>query len=241
MLEGSNLLGSLRAKDRALLEPYISDCALAAGESIYEPGEIVRHAFFPRGSALAVYLVEMESGDIVETTMIGREGALGGIVSHGEMPSYARSCVMHEGVFYRIASADLERVKEQSSQVRHLFARYADCLMAQIFQAVACNASHTIEQRAAKWLCAAMDRTGESDITMTQEQLAAMMGIGRSYASRVVQRFKAEGLVRTRRGGLRVLDPEGLRGHACSCNELVKSHFDTVLKGVYPQGQSGSA
>jgi CRP-like cAMP-binding protein len=108
-------------------------------------------------------------------------------------------------------------------------------MMAQVFQAVACNASHTIEQRAAKWLCAAMDRTGESEITMTQEQLASMMGIGRSYASRVVQRFKGEGLVRTRRGGLKVLDQEGLRGRACSCNELVRRHFDTVLRGVYPE------
>jgi CRP-like cAMP-binding protein len=142
---------------------------------------------------------------------------------------------MHEGSFYRIASADLERVKEQSEQVRHLFARYADCMMAQVFQAVACNASHTIEQRAAKWLCAAIDRTGEAEIVMTQEQLASMMGIGRSYASRVVQRFKGDGLVQTRRGGLKVLDEAGLRSHACCCNELVKQHFDTVLKGVYPE------
>jgi hypothetical protein len=50
----------------------------------------------------------------------------------------------------------------------------------------------------------------------------------------VVQRFKAEGLVKTRRGGLKVLDQPGLRSHACSCNELVRRHFETVLKGVYP-------
>jgi CRP-like cAMP-binding protein len=194
----------------------------------------VRHAYFPRGSALAVFLVLMENGEVVETTMVGREGALGGIVSQGNVPCYARSCVMHEGDFYRIATTDLELAKEQSPQIRHLFARYADCVMAQVFQSVACNASHTIEQRAAKWLCAALDRTGKDEIAMTQEQLASMMGIGRSYASRVVQRFKADGLIKTRRGGLRVLDPEGLRARACSCNEMVKQHFDTVLSGVYP-------
>jgi CRP-like cAMP-binding protein len=235
MLEGSNLLAALRAEDRALLEPHVSECRFAAGESIYEPGDVVGNAYFPRGAALAVFLVQMENGEVVETTMVGREGALGGIVSQGRMPAFARSCVMHEGSFYRIASAELERAKEQSSHVRELFARYADCMVAQIFQSVACNASHTIEQRAAKWLCAALDRTGEDQIAMTQEQLAAMMGIGRSYASRVVQRFKADGLVRTRRGGLTILDQEGLRARACSCNDLVKRHFETVLKGVYPE------
>lgn len=234
MLEGSNLLGALRQKERALLKPLMTECQFSAGETIYEPGEVVRHAYFPRDAALAVFLVMMENGEVVETTMVGREGALGGIVSQGRVPCYARSCVMHEGAFYKIASADLEAVKEQSPQIRHLFSRYADCVMAQVFQSVACNASHTIEQRAAKWLTAAMDRTGEDEIEMTQEQLASMMGIGRSYASRVVQRFKADKIIQTRRGGLKVLDPAGLRDRACLCNDLVKQHFETVLKGVYP-------
>ncbi len=234
MLEGSNLLTTLRPKDRALIEPHVTECRLSAGHALYEPGEIVRHAYFPREGAMAISMVLLETGDAVETVMVGREGALGGIVSQGSIPAYARSCVMHEGSFFRIASADLERAKDDSPQIRYLFARYADCMVAQIFQSVACNASHTIEQRAAKWLCAAVDRTGESDITMTQEQLASMMGIGRSYASRVVQRFKGEGLVKTRRGGIEVLDYTGLKDHACLCNELVRRHFDTVLKGVYP-------
>jgi CRP-like cAMP-binding protein len=236
MLEESNLLAALKQKDRALLKPLITECHLTAGETIYEPGQIVRYAYFPRGSALAVFLVLMENGEVVETTMVGREGAMGGIVSQGSVPSYARSCVMQSGDFYRISSADLEELKEQSPQIRNLFARYADCMMAQVFQSVACNASHTIEQRAAKWLCAALDRTGKDEISMTQEQLASMMGIGRSYASRVVQRFKADGLVQTRRGGLKVLDAQGLRSRACGCNDLVKQHFEIVLKGVYPNG-----
>lgn len=235
MLEGSNLLGALRQKDRALLKPFVTECHFAAGHTICEPGEQVRHAYFPSEAALAVFLVLMENGEVVETTMVGREGALGGIVSQGRVPAYARSCVMHEGTFYRIASADLESVKEQSSQIRDLFARYADCVMAQVFQSVACNASHTIEQRAAKWLCAALDRTGQDEITMTQEQLASMMGIGRSYASRVVQRFKGDAIIQTRRGGLKVLDRDRLRDRACSCNDLVRQHFDVVLRGVYPE------
>jgi DNA-binding MarR family transcriptional regulator len=69
---------------------------------------------------------------------------------------------------------------------------------------------------------------------MTQERFASILGVGRSYASRQIQRFKAEGLVDTRRGGLIVKDTEGLRARACACNEQVRAHFDQVLKGVYP-------
>src|SRR5690606_33420590 len=126
-------------------------------------------------------------------------------------------------------NAELEAAKERSPRLRHLFARYADCVVARIFQSVACNASHTIEQRAAKWLTAATERTGTHYIAMTQEQLASMMGIGRSYASRVLQRLKRDGLLRTRRGGIEVIDPEGLAARACGCNDMVNRYCAAVL------------
>jgi CRP-like cAMP-binding protein len=235
MFDRSDLLAALRPADRDILFPRLSEVQLATGTILYDPGESVDYCYFPCGGAIASFFVLLENGIIVETLMVGREGALGGIVSNGASPAYARSSVMHGGQFYRISAADLDRVKEASPAIRLLFAHYADCLMAQVFQSIACNATHTIEQRAAKWLIAATERIGRSDIAMTQEQLASMMGIGRSYASRVVQRFKGDGLVRTRRGGIEVVDPEGLGQRACMCNESVKRHFDTVLSGVYPR------
>ena len=234
MFQGSNLLSALREEDRALLEPHLRELRFATGQTLYDPGQMVDSCYFPAGVAIGSYYVELDSGVSVETVLVGREGALGGIISQGNVPSSARCSVVHGGTFYCIANPELERAKEHSASIRHLFARYADCLMAQVFQSIACNAIHTIEQRAAKWLTAAVDRTGQTDITMTQEQLASMMGIGRSYASRVVQRFKRDNLVRTRRGGITVLDSAGLLRRACSCNEMVRAHFDTVLKGVYP-------
>jgi CRP-like cAMP-binding protein len=234
MSDRSDLLAALRPQDRDLLFQCLTEVQLETGTVLYDPGQTVDYCYFPSGSAIASFFVLLENGVIVETLMVGREGAIGGIVSSGASPAYARSSIMHGGKFYRIAAADLDRVKEASPAIRLLFAHYADCLMAQVFQSIACNAIHTIEQRAAKWLIAAIERIGRNDITMTQDQLASMMGIGRSYASRVVQRFKGDGLVRTRRGGIEVVDAQRLAQHACPCNESVKRHFDTVLAGVYP-------
>ena len=232
MPDQSELLQALQPQDRALLQPHFTTLHLEAGRILYQPGDFVDHCYFPCGSAIASYFVVLDRGLAVETLMVGREGALGGIVSQGAIPAYARASVMHGGQFMRIALADLERAKASSPSVRALLARYADCLLAQVFQSIACNAAHTIEQRAAKWLIATTQRIGRNDIRMTQEQLASMMGIGRSYASRVVQRFKGDGLVRTRRNGIEVLEPEALRHRACRCNDLVRNHFAKVLRGV---------
>lgn len=234
-IAGSDLLTALRQDDFILIEPKLGECRLKSGDIVYQPGDNVDYCYFPTEGAMCSFFVEMEDGTAVETILVGREGALGGIVSHGSLPAYARANVLHEGVFLRIATRDLETAKERSPAIAHLFARYADCVMAQVFQSIACNAVHTIEQRAAKWLSAAVDRIGRNDVTMTQEQLASMMGIGRSYASRVLQRFKRDGMVRTRRGGIEVLDRDGLRDRACACNDQVEAHFRKVLGDVYPK------
>jgi CRP-like cAMP-binding protein len=235
-ISGSDLLSALRQDDLALLEPRLGECRLKAGDIIYNPGDNVDYCYFPTEGAMCSYFVEMEDGTAVETILVGREGALGGIVSHGSLPAYARANVLHGGSFLRIPTRDLEEAKAKSPAIAHMFARYADCMMAQVFQSIACNAVHTIEQRAAKWLSSAVERIGRNDVTMTQEQLASMMGIGRSYASRVLQRFKRDGMVRTRRGGIEVLDRPGLKERACVCNDQVEGHFRKVLGEVYAQG-----
>ena len=53
-------------------------------------------------------------------------------------------------------------------------------------------------------------------------------------SSRVIQTFKAEGILETRRGAILVKNADALRSRSCLCNEAVKNHFEEVLRGVYP-------
>lgn len=237
----NNLLRALRMDDWTLLQPKLEDWSAPTGTVLHEPGDTIRYAYFPRGSSLISYLVVLTDGRAVETALVGREGAIGGIVSQGRLPAYSRAEVQLGGAFYRIDLNDLEQAKSRSLTLRYLFARYADCLMAQVFQSVACNAAHTIEQRTAKWLLAAIERSGAVDVALTQEQLAAMLGVGRSYLSRIIQDLKLRGVIETRRGWISVKKVDGLRGLVCGCNTCVSRHFDEVLKGVYPAGENGVA
>jgi DNA-binding transcriptional regulator YhcF (GntR family) len=187
-------------------------------------------------------VVPNEDGRDVETILVGREGAVGGIVSQGYLPAYTRIMVKFGGPFARLYVGKLNAAKSKSVTLRNLFARYADCMLAQMFQSTACNAIHSIEQRTAKWIISAMERTeGDDVVPLTHEQLAAMLGVGRSYASRVIQIFKAEGILETRRGSILVCNREALRSRACLCNESVKNHFEEVLRGVYPTEEAPTA
>ena len=231
----NNLLRRLNEADYALLAPHITVDDADANELLYNPGDDVQVVHFPCGPALATFLVPNEDGRDVETILVGREGAVGSIVSEGFLPAYTRIVVKFGGPFARVHVGKLEAAKLRSTSLRHVFARYADCMLAQIFQSTACNAIHSIEQRTAKWILAAMERTGdENSVPLTHEQLATLLGVGRSYASRVLQSFKAEGVLDTRRGSILVRNRDGLRLRACLCNDAVKMHFEEVLRGVYP-------
>lgn len=237
----NNLLRALRSSDADILRPLAQPWWGEVGDTLFEPGETVRYAYFPCGPAMISFLVRLRDGRAIETALVGREGAVGGIVSQGRLPAYAKAEVQFPGPFLRIELEKLEAAKMRSLTLRHLFARYADCLVAQIFQGVACNAAHTIEQRTARWLIAAIERTGSANISLTQEHLAVMLGVGRSYISRVIASLKKRGLLRTSRGGLLVNDLAELKATACECNECIRRHFDDLLKGVYPQEDTALA
>jgi len=231
----NNLLRRLNGADFMLIAPYFTATDVNAGEVLYSPGDDVEIVHFPCGPALVSYLVSNEDGRDVETVLIGREGAVGGIVSQGYLPAYTRIMVKFAGPFVRLSISKLDAAKKQSASLNNIFARYADCMLAQIFQSTACNAIHSIEQRTAKWIVSAMERTDDNEVVpLTHEQLSTLLGVGRSYTSRVIQTFKAEGILETRRGSILVRNPEALKVRACLCNEAVKNHFDEVLRGVYP-------
>jgi len=234
----NNLLRRLDASDFALIAPHLAQEEATSSALLYNPGDDVDTVHFPCGASLVSYLVANEDGRDVETILVGREGAVGGIVSLGYLPAFTRISVKFGGPFVRLAIGKLDAAKTASPSLRNVFARYADCMLAQMFQSTACNAIHSIEQRTAKWIISAMERAnGEGIVPLTHEQLATLLGVGRSYASRVIQTFKAEGVLETRRGSILVRNREALQRRACLCNETVKNHFEEVLRGVYPTAE----
>ena len=110
----NNLLRTLRDQDYALIAPHLVAAQQAANELLYNPGDNVDMVYFPCGSSLVSFLVSNEDGRDVETILVGREGVVGGIVSHGRLPAYCRIVVKYGGPFVRLPVSVLEAAKGQS-------------------------------------------------------------------------------------------------------------------------------
>jgi hypothetical protein len=124
MISGSNLLSVMDPEDRRRIEPELHAVNLKAGDVLFEPGTKVRDSYFPRGGALATYVIDLGKGQRIEAAMVGREGAIGGVVSWGRMPAFAQAGVLNGGSYYRIDNEVLDRQRHASPTLHLLLALY---------------------------------------------------------------------------------------------------------------------
>ena len=228
----NRLLAAVSARDRELIHNHLEVVALPRGRVLFEPGDDVSTTYFPCHKTMISLLIVTRDGREIEAATIGREGAAGGIVSGGHKPAFARAVVQIPGAAFAIPTATLAMVKAGSPAFGELFSRYADALLAQIMQSVACNALHSVEERCSRWLLSTHDRAGDQIIHLTQESLAEMLGVQRTTVTAVVQGLEGRGLVRRHRGRVEIVDRRGLERAACECYAAVEAHFATMLPEV---------
>lgn len=232
---GNRLLSTFSPEARALIEPFGSMVQLETGEVVANRGDEVAATLFPVGPSMVSMAIELADGRSVEAALIGRRGAVGGIVSCGRAPAFARAMVLAGGPAFRLPMGSLDDAKRRSPFIADLFCRFSDYLLAQAMQSVACNIFHAIDRRAARWLLHAQDRTGDR-IDLTQHALAKLLGVQRTTVNAVVQSLEQGGLISTGRGVIYVTDRAGLEGHACECYQQLEDHYAAVIG---PSGSGG--
>lgn len=233
---GNRLLATFPPDLRELLEGRMEIVELDIGKMVLRRGVDVAYSLFPFATTMVSMAVDLDDGRTVEVASIGREGAVGGIISCGNIPAFTRAEVMVAGPAARVSMAALEEAKAKSAHLRNLFCRYSDYLLAQIMQTVACNSFHPIEARAARWLLTAHDRAGNR-LELTQESLAGLLGVQRTTVNAVARELQDEGLITTRRGIIEVHDREGLERRSCECYDRVERFFGEI---VGPKGTGGA-
>jgi len=223
------LLAALPAADYERLEPHLEPVALPLGWALYESGDRQAHVFFPTDGIVSLLYV-MENGASAEIAVTGNEGLIGvSLFMGGGARRAARSCrvpAMATGWGGEI----LKREFELGGPLQHLLLRYTQALITQMAQTAVCNRHHTVEQQLCRWLLLSLDRLSSSEIHMTQELIANMLGVRREGVTEAAGRLQEAGLIRYQRGQIAVLDRPGLEQRVCECYAVVKRECDRLLK-----------
>jgi CRP-like cAMP-binding protein len=174
-------------------------------------------------------VVDLASGEMIETAMIGRDSLVGGSAAVDDDIALNRAVVQVAGVASVVDVGTFRGVAHQSYTFHATLARHRQFILAQAQQSAACNATHTLEARLSRWLLRCHDLLGSDDIPLTQEFLAEMLGARRTSVTLIAGTLQQAGLIRYRRGHIWVTDVEGLRESACECYETNKAQGNRLL------------
>jgi CRP-like cAMP-binding protein len=214
---GNRLLASLPAEDYRRLQPLLESVSLPLKQTLYKPGEVVDHVYFPAGGFVSVVTV-LADGGMVEVATIGNEGMVGiSAITAGFREATLTMVQMEAAGGQRLRAEAFRREINRRGALHDVVSRFSHALMGMIMQSTACNALHTVEQRLARWLLMAHDRVGKDQFPLTQEFLAMMLGAARPTVTIVAGTLQRAGLITYRRGQITVVDREALEQASCEC------------------------
>ena len=111
----------------------------------------------------------------------------------------------------------------------HLLLRYTQALITQMAQTAVCNRHHSLDQQLCRWLLLSLDRLQGSELVMTQELIANMLGVRRDGVTEGALKLQEAKLIRYARGHITVLNRKGLEKRSCECYAVVKKEYDRLL------------
>lgn len=224
----NRLLAALPAKEYQRLLPELESVDLAFAKIIYEPGDTIRHVYFPNNSIVSLLAAGPHHASL-EVGMIGNEGMTGISVFMGVNISRTLALVQGAGTAVRMKAATLHRESDHAGSFHSLLHRYTHSLLTQMSLSSACNRFHPLNSRLARWLLMTHDRIGTDEFRLTQEFMSNMLGVRREGVNKAAGDLQRKQLVRYSRGQMAILDRAGLERSSCTCYGIIKADSDGSL------------
>ena len=217
----NQLLSALPHAERDRLVPKLELVTLPLGQVICESNQRIRWGYFLTSSIVSLFYTT-ENGSTAETALVGNDGVIGTAIFLGGDRSCNRAVVAVAGQSFRIPAMVLLEEFDRTAVLQHVLLRYTHALIAQISQTAVCNRLHSIEQRFCRQLLMCHDRTGSSELMMTQELIAQMLGGRRESVTVAAGHLQDLGLIHYCRGRITILNRVGLEANACECYRIVE-------------------
>ncbi|MBE9054130.1 Crp/Fnr family transcriptional regulator [Nostocales cyanobacterium LEGE 11386] len=222
------MLDSLPETDYEWLQPKLEKVELQQGNILHRAREPITVVYFPTTCILS-WTNSTQMGEIVEVGITGNEGIAGISLFLDEDSTPWQVEVQIPGQAFKLSSKDFIHALSISVGLRQKVTALIYLKMVQLSQSALCNRFHSVEERLCRWLLAAQDQSQTSEIALTRDILARMIGAGRPAVSIVTGTLQTAGLIRANRGKITILNREGMEEAACECYQIVKEALDKYL------------
>lgn len=228
MSPANRLLAALPAEELGRVRSELEAVELRRRQTMWSIGERLQHVFFPDSGAVAMVIVAPDDG-LLETGLVGREGLVGLEAFFGVPTARSQALVMLPGVAQRMTVETFGRLCTPGTSLYHVLRRYAWARMVGIAQSALCDATHSIRHRCVRRLLVLHDCARADHFPLTQQMLAALLGVRRASVSVAAETLQASGLILYEHGRMHVANRAGLEQSACGCYRVMKEEVENLL------------
>lgn len=233
----NHLLEALPAAELERLTAHLEPVSLLLGNSLYEHGGQLQHAYFPLSAIVSLHYVT-GSGASAEIAGVGNEGMVGVSLFMGGNTTPSSAVVQTAGLALRLERSIVKTEFDRGGAMQRLLLRYTQALMSQMSQTAVCNRHHSVEQQLCRWLLMALDRVPSGQLVMTQELVASMLGVRREGITEAAGNLQKAGFIRYRRGHIAVLGRSGLESLSCECYAVVRKEHLRLFADIPPRARA---
>jgi CRP-like cAMP-binding protein len=226
----NRILAALPAPEYDRLLKLMTPVSLPLGETLYEPDEHIKEVYFVNTGIVSL-VANLKDGGSVEVGLVGNDGMVGLPIVLGDDVSPNQAIVQIADGAMRLKADVLREELKREGALLGMLLRNTLAMLKQVSQTAACNGTHIITERLARWLLMCHDRVEGDELRLTQEFIAQMLGIRRAGVSEAAVMLQAQGLIRYSRGNIVITDRAGLEDLACECYSIVKGEYDRLFGG----------
>jgi CRP-like cAMP-binding protein len=224
----NRILAQLPANELKAIEPQLTYVELKH-DTVLQPAEHdIKQVYFPLTGMISLLAIT-QSGDAIETGIVGSEGIVGGACALDGGMMHGQATVQLDSVSMKMNARDFIAAYRNNERLRSLVNKYQMVLLMQAQQNAACHALHTVNSRLCRWLLQSQDMIGSNELHLTQEFLSHMLGVRRNTVSVEAHVLQKAGLVGYARGRITILDRAGLEQCSCECYAQIREKTDRSM------------
>ncbi|MBX5136504.1 Crp/Fnr family transcriptional regulator [Rhizobium lentis] len=201
---------------------------LPARHVLVEADQPNEYVYFIEGG-LASMVAANGDDEAVEVGHIGHDGISGLHVLLRTDTTPNRTFVQVAGSGVQVSVKSFKQVLAEFPVANELFLKYMHCCDIQLAQSALANGRYNMHERLARWLLMCHDRLNGSDLPLTHELLAIMLGVRRAGVTNELHVIEGLRAIRSTRANVRILDRDRLEEIAAGCYGVPEREYQRLI------------
>ena len=194
--------------------------------------EPVDHIYFLNKGVGSVIVVT-GSGARVEAGLFGSEAYAPAHAVAGVQESPYEVTIQVDAEGFRMTFDSFLELMESNRNFQKIVQRSVAAFMMQLSYTAASNARHEVDERLARWLLMCHDRARSTQLPLTHEFMALMLGVRRASVTTALHVLEGHHFIKAERGLITIQDRAAMEEYASDSYGQSEREYEKMMRNLF--------